>query len=134
MGLDMYLYRVKKEGDEKSFQRFTRRHHRSTIDVAYWRKANQIHQWFVKNVQDNKDNCGEYQVTKEQLLKLRELCKDVIAKCKVAEEALPTASGFFFGGVEYDDWYYSDLKDTVDQLKDVHHDNDKYNYYYQSCW
>ena len=25
--------------------------------AAYWRKANQIHGWFVKNVQDDEDDC-----------------------------------------------------------------------------
>ena len=29
-----------------------------TLDVGYWRKANAIHDWFVKNIQDGKDNCG----------------------------------------------------------------------------
>ncbi len=31
-----------------------------TEDAAYWRKANQIHDWFVKNVQDGEDNCNPH--------------------------------------------------------------------------
>ena len=39
-------------------------------EIGYWRKANQIHYesghqihaWFVKNVQDGEDDCGEYDV------------------------------------------------------------------------
>ena len=30
-----------------------------TEELGYWRKANQIHRWFVENVQDGVDNCGE---------------------------------------------------------------------------
>ena len=32
----------------------------ATVEVtcAYWRKANQIHNWFVTNIQGGNDNCG----------------------------------------------------------------------------
>ncbi len=49
-------------------------------EAAYWRKANQIHQWFVSNVQNNMDNCQEVYVSKEQLQQLLDLCKEVKAK------------------------------------------------------
>ena len=35
-------------------------------EVGYWRKANQIHNWFVKNVQKDQDDCKEYRVDYEQ--------------------------------------------------------------------
>ena len=28
------------------------------VTCAYWRKANQIHAWFVDNVQQGNDDCG----------------------------------------------------------------------------
>lgn len=31
--------------------------------VAYWRKANAIHKWFVDNVQEGNDNCQSYYVS-----------------------------------------------------------------------
>lgn len=34
-------------------------------DVGYWRKANAIHAWFVKNVQGGVDNCQSHEVSKE---------------------------------------------------------------------
>ena len=43
-------------------------------DVGYWRKANAIHRWFVENVQDGKDDCDYYEVSKEQLEELLGLC------------------------------------------------------------
>jgi hypothetical protein len=36
------------------------------LPVGYWRKANQIHNWIVKNVQDDVDNCGEYYFSEEK--------------------------------------------------------------------
>lgn len=42
--------------------------------VAYWRKANAIHNWFVENAQDGVDNCGTYEVE-------RYLLEDLLARC-----------------------------------------------------
>ena len=96
MGLDMYLTRKKyvganyehrnvsgvikiKIGDKKLPIDFKKV---STIDerVAYWRKANQIHKWFVDNVQNGKDDCHSYYVAQEDLHKLLDLCKKVKEK------------------------------------------------------
>src|SRR6187549_2040929 len=33
-----------------------------TEQVAYWRKANAIHRWFVEKVQGGKDDCENYEV------------------------------------------------------------------------
>lgn len=46
-------------------------------EVAYWRKANQIHNWFVNNIQDGTDDCGSYEVTKADIIILLALCKTV---------------------------------------------------------
>lgn len=43
-----------------------------------WRKANQIHNWFVQNVQDGVDDCGLYIVAEEDLILLNEICKRVL--------------------------------------------------------
>lgn len=47
-------------------------------DVCYWRKANQIHKWFVDNVQGGNDDCKEYYVDTEQLTELLKMIKKVI--------------------------------------------------------
>ena len=72
--------------------------------VAYWRKANAIHKWFVDNVQGGTDDCGDYTVSREQLQELAELCEQALADPDFAVENLPTRSGFFFGGTEYDEY------------------------------
>jgi len=53
--------------------------------AAYWRKANQIHAWFVSNVQDGIDECQLSPVTREQLETLRDTCIRVIEKSQLAD-------------------------------------------------
>ena len=104
--------------------------------VGYWRKANQIHDWFVQNVQDGVDECQEAWVSREQLQELVDICKTVLADLSKAEELLPTRSGFFFGGTDYDDWYKGDLEFTAERLEKILADPAfaKCDFYYQSSW
>lgn len=83
------------------------------VEAGEWRKVNQIHNWFVENVQSGEDDCGEYEVERWQLARLKSLCEQVLADPTKAEELLPTTVGFFFGGTEYDDYYQEGLRDTV---------------------
>lgn len=94
MGLDMYLSRrlyVKrwehikdnfsitvKKGGKKYPDVNPERISHIIEEVMYWRKANAIHKWFVDNVQGEEDNCAKYYVTQEQLIELRDLCKQVL--------------------------------------------------------
>lgn len=104
--------------------------------VAYWRKANAIHQWFVENCQDGTDDCGEYYVTRDQLKELMTLCNQIIAEPNKANELLPTQSGFFFGDTAYDEWYMHGITHTADRIKKILSDPafEKTDFYYQSSW
>ena len=84
------------------------------IDVGYWRKANAIHDWFVKNVQGGEDECRPHHVSREDLTALKDVCEQVLANKKLARDLLPTASGFFFGSTEFDQYYFQDLEQTVE--------------------
>ena len=133
MGLDMFLYGVEyhseydeKEDNDKSYYIMT--------EEIYWRKANQIHRWFVNNIQNGVDNCAMYYVSKESLYKLKELCEKVLEDKELANLLLPTGSGFFFGSIEYDEWYFNDLKYTVEELNKLLKE-EKYDWFkYQSSW
>jgi hypothetical protein len=54
----------------------------------------------------------------------------------VAEELLPTQSGFFFGGTDYDEWYIEDIKHTIKMIEKIlkETDFDIYAIYYVSSW
>ena len=56
-----------------------------TYELAYWRKANAIHKWFVDNVQKGNDNCEEYRVTRRNLLDLCDLVSDVLDHCELKD-------------------------------------------------
>lgn len=99
-------------------------------EVCYWRKANQIRQWFVDNCNyPANGNCEEVEVTKEDLQKLVDTCQKVLNNHDLAEELLPCSVGFFFGSYEYDEWYFDELDytrkvcqhivDTADWEKDI---------------
>ena len=88
-----------------------------TVEAGYWRKSNQIHNWFVQNVQDGVDECQEAYVSREQLKELRDTCQKVLDNHELAEQLLPTIGGFFFGGTDYDKWYFDDLEDTIKIIK-----------------
>ena len=107
-----------------------------TFRVAYWRKANAIHQWFVDNVQDGVDECQEAHVPREKLQELMELCEKIVADPESGEDLLPTQGGFFFGSTEYDDWYMADVKHTAERIKKILDDSAfaKSDFYYQATW
>lgn len=180
MGLDMYLTKKNYVGAEYEHRNVT-----GKIDIkidgkklpinfkkvsyieeraGYWRKANQIHKWFVDNVQDGEDDCKEYYVAAEKLEELLTICKDIKEKCglmdgvvqngytfnehgkqpimedgkmmtnqEYAHEKLPTTSGFFFGGTDYDQYYMQDIDDTIEILEDCLKDTGG-EYYYSSSW
>lgn len=156
MGLDMYLYARKyisstpifseddpnrynelKElaGVPKDFPDPDFSHAQVTHNVAYWRKANAIHNWFVKNIQDDVDDCKTYYVSKESIEILLETCKKVKADPDLAEALLPPVDGFFFGGTEIDEWYFQDIDNTIEQLENcVKYFDNNWSFEYMSSW
>lgn len=185
IGLDQYLRASKyvgawehsKDGERKKYNRITKaiglddwRCEDSpsltvNVNVAYWRKANQIHAWFVRNVQEGEDDCGNYYVSREQLVELRDICERIMKSTKLvkgtvkngeiitaagrtkcleegkvmqdtslAKELLPPQEGFFFGGTDFDQWYWEDLERTVKQINMVLDKFDGWDFEYHSSW
>jgi hypothetical protein len=152
MGLDMYLYKksyvlsgewIKEEARESvNVLRGGSEHPKiksSRIkyvieEVGYWRKANAIHKWFVDNVQDGKDDCGSYLVTRKNLSDLLNLCKEIFDDESKTGKVLPTQSGFFFGSTDYDEWYFRDIENTIKIIQDCLSDEDADEFEYRSSW
>lgn len=103
-------------------------------EVGYWRKVNHIHRWFVENVQDDDDNCHEYECSREQLGELLDICRKVDTDHSQAETLLPTVDGFFFGGTEYDEYYFGSIKDTINILEKALEDIQCHIFTYQASW
>lgn len=104
------------------------------VTCAYWRKANQIHKWFVDNVQNGEDDCGDYYVSPEKLKELRETCRQ--AYFAKDPSLLPPQGGFFFGGTDIDQWYWRDIENTMKQIDRVLAlpDLSDLSFYYNSSW
>lgn len=109
-----------------------------TLPVGYWRKANQIHNWFVQNVQDGNDDCKDYSVEREDLETLLGICEKVLEDPSLAEELLPTSSGFFFGSTDYDEYYEQELRETIilltKLLSDTRLNSGNVDFVYSSSW
>jgi hypothetical protein len=105
-----------------------------SVNVCYWRKCNQIHNWFVKNIQGGEDNCGEYYVSKAKIKELETLC--TLAITNKDPNLLPPTEGFFFGGTDIDEWYWRDIEDTRKQLRRLINlpEFEELSFYYQSSW
>lgn len=167
MGLDMYFYKksyVKNwehTPDDKKHKVTVKMNNKVRKDikperitniieeVAYWRKFNALHNWFVQNCANGVDNCEEVYVPKETLKELLSNLKDVktsldaspkktisvesgwsngentymdievFSDTSVADELLPTQGGFFFGDTEYNKWYYNDVVETIKTFEDL---------------
>lgn len=146
MGLDMYLYaeRYIYDGEEKELKdkisetfpdtaEFGIK--KITYDVGYWRKANAIHAWFVKNVQDGVDDCNPHYVTDKDLKKLLADCKACLMDSSMIMELLPPQDGFFFGSTSVDEDYYEDLKNTIEIIERIRNvPSEQLSIYYRSSW
>lgn len=100
-----------------------------------WRKSNQIHKWFIDNVQWGEDDCHVYDVSHEQLEELRQLCRKVLDNKELAKKLLPTQDGFFFGSTKYDEFYFTDLEYTYFELTRLLQNPNEYDWFeYHSSW
>lgn len=162
MGLDMYLTASKYVGNWEHSEKEETKCYKTitsalglkdfscpgspslTVDVtvAYWRKANAIHKWFVEKIQEGVDNCQKYYVSRESLEELLKDCQQVMSfkdrgdQEKVAMETLPPQQGFFFGSTVIDEYYYDDIQNTIDQVQEIL-ENPKledWDFQYQASW
>jgi hypothetical protein len=150
MGLDMYLNKKtyvkhwEHNGNNNYEVTVTKAGNPTNIDpkkvkyiieeAGYWRKANAIHDWFVRNVQNGVDDCRNAYVSRENLQELLDICRIVKIDKSKAEQLLPTASGFFFGTTEYDEWYFSNIDSTIEIIEEALSDETADDFEYNSSW
>lgn len=101
----------------KHFQEFDHSWTSLYQDIAYWRKANWIHNWFVENLHAGEDEpVFIVEVTKDQLEELHSLCVKVLMKEDHPSNILPTRPGCFFGNLYYNDFYFREIYETESLL------------------
>lgn len=144
MGLDMSLYR---EIQLKGKMEITDRGVREVVgedgakpsvrnEVCYWRKFNALHKYFNEHFNEHyNDNCVDMYMSIDDIKELLALVKKIKGEIKTDEdgnitnpkvcEELPTEEGFFFGSTEYDEYYVSQLDNTIRQLEEVINDHEK---------
>lgn len=147
MGLDMYLsrnlnpngnvLRIAPQDDfnNVAFAKLLKRATKSresylqpsiSVNIAYWRKANAIHEWFVTHCGDGVDECQDIEVSLDDLHKLKDTCERILNApndIKLMESLLPPQYGFFFGGTDLNDEgtlnaYLDDVRYTNDILSE----------------
>lgn len=101
------------------------------VKVAQWRKAWQIHHWFVNEVQGGEDDCKDYHVSRDQLIELRNLCQQVLDNPETADELLPDP---YPSGDE--EWNTYQLNHTITQLDKILNNSkfDSWDFEYTSSW
>jgi hypothetical protein len=164
MGLDMYLSKktyVKQWSHDKPEEQFevsvkrggkpfkkidSSRVSYVTEELMYWRKANQIHGWFVHNTQEIVEDV-KYYASKEDLQNLLDICKEVLDLLNKSEMKtiqvrsgwsggeeiysdvevydcedevmglLPPTEGFFYGSYDINEYYKENVEETLKFLE-----------------
>lgn len=102
--------------------------------VAYWRKFNALHQWFVTHVQLGIDNCGLYELDQDVLRS----CHDTLEEAfyKKNHYILPPTQGFFWGSTEIDDYYWNNVEEAIQTISSLIDNTDwaTERLFYQSSW
>lgn len=140
MGLDMSLYRqregappVEKVLNDEGFDFEKWKATHDDLQVAYWRKANAIHAWFVDTVQGGVDECQYSEpIGREALAGLVERCRRILSG--EPPTILESRGGFFFGSTDYDEHYMRDLRDTIEQLEPLIAERNSDTFIYNSSW
>lgn len=97
------------------------------INIGYWRKAWQIHKWFVQKIQNNIDDCRKSYVSKEHLKELKHLCKTVL---KTKDTSYMPSTDM----VE-DEQYFRQIEDTIKIINIALSDKfEDFQIHYQASW
>ena len=99
MGLDIFLTKKKR------------------TNIGYFRKVNFLVKFFEDKGFDV-PNQTPLAITREDAEELLSKCEEVLKDHSKGPELLPTMSGFFFGSTDYDDYYYDDVEEVRDYVKD----------------
>lgn len=96
MGLDLYIEKVSRK------------------ELAYFRKVNFLIPFFENYFDVKLENLKDLEITKSSIKELKDRCERVLNARTLVKDLLPTQGGFFFGNINYDEYYYDDVVDVLD--------------------
>lgn len=147
MGLDQYMYISKEILDEDYYEYLGEEVKNANgeveyydeesvlSEIAYFRKSNWLHGYFDRLCESKTGhgigNCEYFIFSQEDLINFLDVCREVVEcdSIAIAEEMLPPQSGFFFGSKAIDDYYFEDVQDAINALKEYEEDDNQYAYY-----
>ena len=96
MGLELYIEKIARK------------------ELAYFRKVNFLIPFFENYYSSKINNLEDFEITKSSILELKDRCEQVLNDRTLAKDLLPTHGGFFFGNINYDEYYYDDVVDVLE--------------------
>lgn len=123
MGLDIFFYRTSKKNYEefKSKNEENKEYVKHKTEVAYFRKVN-----FLMSFFNYTGNCEYMEITESDIKRLIDSCETVLnaRNEETSGEILPSQVGFFFGNYDYNDWYYQDVEQVLDDFTKILNETD----------
>lgn len=147
MGLDIYFNKCKRHDWEAYEEALTNYenlpeeekndtkhpgHDFDPDEIGYFRKVNFLMEEFAYY-----GNCEYKEITREQLETLQDKCTRLAIitpheltngsgekeydeeDVALAQDTLPTCSGFFFGSTDYNEWYFQDVQEVLTWVNGV---------------
>ena len=113
MGLDHGIDLLKKNEPGSQFKY-------SVVDgfSITWRNCNQFRSWFENNAENFSDN-GTTIIDRDLLVDFLDVLEKVSADYSRAPELLPTEAGFFFGGLDYGEHYFSKIDTAINEVSEL---------------
>lgn len=89
-----------------------------------FRKANHIHKYIIDTFHGGVDDQKDFKVPVSGIIDFRDSLIKVINTLEagdthLASKLLPTEPGFFFGGLEYDEYYLNDCKEALKMCDEI---------------
>jgi hypothetical protein len=103
-------------------------------EVAYFRKFNALHNWFVSRVQGGVDECQLSEIDEETLIELIDDLR-AVSNGETVEDLEPV-SGFFFGSTDKDEYYLQRINDALNTFEEILRVFDFKNHrlFYRASW
>ena len=129
MGLDSFVFRTNKKNTEYTDDNFE--------EVGYFRKVSFIHLWVEKNLNNGEHTNYEFiEIPKDKLDEFIDSLQKVKDNNSLATELLPVCPRFFFGNTKYDELYFYDINNALEEFTEIKDttDFDTQKILYYSWW